>query len=121
MNVGEDDDHPWLGDVTALLRIAMAARTPALGICLGGQLVAAAADAPVAPAREPEAGWSEVELTRAGSADPVLVSCRNGSPRCSGTATRSRFPPLRSSWRARRPVRRPSGSRTPGASSSIPR
>ena len=39
---------------------------PLLGICLGGQLIAKAAHAPVTRAPEPEIGWCDVELTPGG-------------------------------------------------------
>jgi len=45
---------------------------PVLGICLGAQLLAKAAPAPVYPAREAATGWLSVELTEAGANDPVL-------------------------------------------------
>jgi GMP synthase (glutamine-hydrolysing) len=42
MGAHDDDQHPWLGSVKALVRDAVERRTPTLGICLGHQLVAAA-------------------------------------------------------------------------------
>ncbi|WP_395726781.1 type 1 glutamine amidotransferase [Nakamurella sp.] len=42
MNAWDDDATPWLADTKALLRRAVAAGTPTLGICLGAQLLAAA-------------------------------------------------------------------------------
>jgi GMP synthase-like glutamine amidotransferase len=47
-------------------------RLPVLGVCLGAQLVAAAAGAEVRRGPTPEIGWFEVELTAAGTLDPVL-------------------------------------------------
>jgi GMP synthase (glutamine-hydrolysing) len=57
----------------ALLRAAAARDAPALGICLGAQLAANALGgrAYPGPAGE-EVGWTKVELTAAGRADPVL-------------------------------------------------
>src|SRR4051812_21849502 len=69
MNVRDADRLPWLRGEIELLREALAARTPLLGICLGAQLLAAAAGAEVRRADAPEIGWFEV--ARAGE-DPVL-------------------------------------------------
>jgi GMP synthase (glutamine-hydrolysing) len=43
-----------------------------LGVCLGAQLIAKAAHAPVHPASEPEIGWCDVELTDDARDDPVF-------------------------------------------------
>jgi GMP synthase-like glutamine amidotransferase len=72
MNTHEEARHPWLRDEDALLRRLLARRVPVLGVCLGAQLLAKAADAPVGPAPEPEIGWHDVELTAAAAADPLL-------------------------------------------------
>jgi GMP synthase (glutamine-hydrolysing) len=72
MNVADAPALPWLGDEIALLRAALEARTPVLGICLGAQLLAAAAGAGVTRARAPEIGWHPVALTPAAAGDPVL-------------------------------------------------
>ncbi len=45
---------------------------PVVGVCLGAQMLARAADAWVGPAPEPEIGWFDVELTAEGRDDPVL-------------------------------------------------
>ena len=55
----------WIG-------VPLRDRKPYLGICLGAQMLARAADAKVGPANAPEVGWLDVELTPAGAADPVL-------------------------------------------------
>jgi len=72
MHPDQDGSHPWLSDEVAFLQTALEARVPALGVCLGSQLIARAAGAWVGPAREREVGWLAVELTDAGRADPVL-------------------------------------------------
>jgi GMP synthase-like glutamine amidotransferase len=72
MNVRDAERLPWLHGEIELLRDALAARLPVLGVCLGAQLVAAAAGAEVRRAPAPEIGWFEVELTAAGTDDPVL-------------------------------------------------
>src|ERR671931_1743541 len=74
MHADEEETHPWLRGEKELLRRFLDAEkellrrfldagTPVLGVCLGGQLVAAAAGAWVGRARVPEIGWHEVELT----------------------------------------------------------
>ena len=66
--------HPWLLDEHRFLVGVLERRTPVLGVCLGAQLLAQAAGAPVHPAAEPEVGWMPVELTEAATADPVFAS-----------------------------------------------
>ncbi|GIU94020.1 MAG: GMP synthase [Gaiellaceae bacterium] len=72
MHPDQDDEFHWLGHEEGFLRDALTTGVPVLGVCLGSQMVARAAGAWVAPAREPEVGWLEVELTPEGRADPVL-------------------------------------------------
>jgi GMP synthase-like glutamine amidotransferase len=70
--VDEEDAHPWLRPEKASLRELLERETPLLGVCLGSQLVAEAAGAPVRKAPAPEIGWHQIELTAAGIDDPVL-------------------------------------------------
>jgi len=72
MHPDEDERFGWLEREAAFLREVLEAGVPAIGVCLGAQLLARAAGADVAPAREPEIGWLEVELTPEGRSDPVL-------------------------------------------------
>jgi GMP synthase (glutamine-hydrolysing) len=72
MNVDEGDRHGWLAEEDALLRRLLEAKVPLLGLCLGGQMVAAAAGAAPRRAARPEIGWHPVELTPEGRADPLL-------------------------------------------------
>lgn len=72
MHVDQEDRHPWLTRELRHLERALAAGTPAFGVCLGGQLLARAAGARVGPSPAAEVGWTEVELTGAGLDDPVL-------------------------------------------------
>ncbi len=50
----------WIGDELDLLRQADASGIPTLGICFGGQVLAAAHGSAVKPATIPEVGWHEV-------------------------------------------------------------
>ena len=73
MGAYEEGAYPYLGQVQALIRQAVARRLPALGICLGGQLIARALGAGVKPNLVREIGWYEVNLTPAGRLVPLFV------------------------------------------------
>jgi GMP synthase-like glutamine amidotransferase len=72
MSVGDDDAHPWLRDERALVANAIATDTPTLGVCLGSQLIAAVAGAPVAPGPAPEIGWYRIQPTADAARDPLF-------------------------------------------------
>lgn len=72
MHPDQDERFHWLAREEAFLRSVLDAGVPAIGVCLGAQMLARAAGAWVAPASEPEIGWYEIELTPDGRADPVL-------------------------------------------------
>jgi GMP synthase (glutamine-hydrolysing) len=72
MHADQDLHHPWLREEGFFLQRLLDLHLPVLGICLGAQLLAKAAQAPVQPASEFEIGWFPVELTDAGVEDPVL-------------------------------------------------
>ena len=69
--VYEDDLYPYLKDEIAFIKRRLDADRPLVGICLGAQLIAAAAGAAVYPGREKEIGWGPVTLTTAGHASPL--------------------------------------------------
>lgn len=62
----------WIGDELAFLRSAHQAGVPVLGICFGGQALAAALGGSVEPAPEPEIGWVVLDVDEAndGLIDP---------------------------------------------------
>jgi GMP synthase (glutamine-hydrolysing) len=72
MHADQDEHHPWLTEETLFLQRLLDLGLPTLGVCLGAQLLARAAHAPVMPAPEPEIGWLPVELTGEAAGDPVL-------------------------------------------------
>ena len=72
MHVDQEDRHRWLSDELELLRRLLAEGVPLLGVCLGGQLLAKALDAPVRRMPSPEVGWFDVALTPEAADDPVF-------------------------------------------------
>ena len=72
MGAHDDVRHPFLGDVKHLIRLVVAARIPYLGICLGGQLLAAALGAKVVSMRWEELGSLNVSQTAEGKADRLF-------------------------------------------------
>jgi GMP synthase (glutamine-hydrolysing) len=79
MGVADMADHPHLEATMELIRRAGARGTPALGICLGGQLAAHALGGRAYRAAEGlEYGWIELELTPAGRTDPVVGALSPG-------------------------------------------
>lgn len=73
MNVDERERHGWIGEEEALLSELLERETPLLGLCLGGQLLAAAAGAQPLRASRPEIGWHQVAVTAEGADDPLLT------------------------------------------------
>jgi GMP synthase-like glutamine amidotransferase len=61
MSVNDEADYPWLRPEKDWIRRYLETGRPALGICLGAQLVAAATDASVGPAPRKEIGWFPVK------------------------------------------------------------
>ena len=73
MGAGDDAEHPWLALERRLVRDAVEAGRPFLGVCLGVQLLAAALGAPVHSLERAEVGLLPVELTPEGRADPLFA------------------------------------------------
>lgn len=74
MNVDETDRYPSLLEQRQLIRQAIDAGLPIIGICLGAQMLARALDTTVYRSPVRELGFTPVTITKAGSQDP-LVSC----------------------------------------------
>lgn len=72
MGANDDGQHPFLGDLKSLIRTVVAGRVPYLGLCLGGQLLAAALGANVASGRWEEKGTLNVSLTEEGRVDRLF-------------------------------------------------
>jgi GMP synthase (glutamine-hydrolysing) len=68
----QTDEHPWLIHEVALLRRAIEAGVPTMGLCLGAQLLTEAAGGTVYRCDPPEVGWFEVEAGPEAGADPVM-------------------------------------------------
>ena len=73
MNALDDAHHPWLSGVRSLLSEAVRTRAPALGICLGAQLLAAATGGQVGRSPQgPDVG-PKLVAKRDVAADDVLL------------------------------------------------
>ena len=67
----EENLYPFITHEVSLLRRRLTAGQPALGICLGAQLMAKALGADVRPGPAKEIGWAPVRLTDAGQTGPL--------------------------------------------------
>ena len=77
MSVNDEDKHPWLRDEKSFIEETLQDDKAILGFCLGGQLIANAAGAAVAPNEHREIGWFPVKRSAGAPAnlfpDEVLV------------------------------------------------
>jgi GMP synthase (glutamine-hydrolysing) len=73
MDAFDDEKNPQFRPLIRLLQGFHAAEKPILGICLGAQLVARTFEKRVYRHRELELGFTEVEITDAGAATPLLA------------------------------------------------
>lgn len=76
MGANDDSRYPFLGDLKNHIRSCVESGIPYLGICLGGQLLAAALGGAVVAHRWEELGTLAVRLNGAGINDPLF----NGIP-----------------------------------------
>ncbi len=72
MHPDQQGRHAWMAAEHELLKKLLARDRPTIGLCLGAQLLAAAAGAEPRRAERPEIGWHRVSLTPAGRRDPLL-------------------------------------------------
>jgi GMP synthase-like glutamine amidotransferase len=73
MSATDDAQHPWLGQIRELLRDAVSREVPALGVCLGAQLLAVACGGRVERSPQgPEYGAQLVAKRAAASIDPLF-------------------------------------------------
>jgi GMP synthase (glutamine-hydrolysing) len=71
-NPDEDGRLPWIVEERRLLGSALEHDVPALGLCLGAQLLAQAAGGGAPFLGQLDLGWREVELTSEGADDRVV-------------------------------------------------
>lgn len=72
MGVYESERYPHIKVECKLIEQALKRGIPVLGICLGSQILAHVLGSSVRKHEEKEVGWSDVHLTEAGKADPLL-------------------------------------------------
>ncbi|MET4923053.1 methyltransferase domain-containing protein [Streptomyces sp. PSRA5] len=68
-----DEGFPTRGAELALLRAALAAEVPVLGVCLGAQLLAVAAGGSARTGSGLQVGWGEVRTGPPAATDPLLA------------------------------------------------
>ncbi|OPF81727.1 methyltransferase type 11 [Streptomyces antioxidans] len=74
------EDFPGRAAELALLRTALEAEVPVLGICLGAQLLAEAAGGRALPGPAPQIGWGEVRTAPAAHTDPLFADAPERLP-----------------------------------------
>ncbi len=78
MNVDMTERFPFLAEERALVRGAVDAGIPYLGICLGSQMLARAMDREVFPAGVRELGFNALHPSSEAAADPIGAVLRDG-------------------------------------------
>src|SRR5262249_30064767 len=79
MNVDQIDRYPFLGAERELVREALDANLPVLGVCLGAQMLARALGKPVEPASVRRLGFMPIHTTEAGRADALASVFDDGA------------------------------------------
>jgi GMP synthase-like glutamine amidotransferase len=78
MNADQVDLYPFLARERELMREALTAGTPVLGVCLGAQLLARALDRPVYRSPVREFGFVPLAPTESARHDPLLSAIQPG-------------------------------------------
>jgi GMP synthase (glutamine-hydrolysing) len=73
MHPHENGQHPWLEPQRDWLRSLLADDVPALGVCLGAELLGQAAGGAVVRLPLPEIGWEEARLTPEAADDALFA------------------------------------------------
>ncbi len=72
MSANDEEKHPFITGLKDFIRAALKNDTPLLGICLGGQLLAAASAGEVTSNQFGEKGTYSIMLTDDGESDPLF-------------------------------------------------
>ncbi len=80
MNIGQEADYPHLEVEKKLVREALEADIPVLGICLGAQLIASALGGQVYQAPENEIGWYSMRPSESAQSDPLIRHFKTEEP-----------------------------------------
>jgi GMP synthase (glutamine-hydrolysing) len=72
MNVGEEENFPFLRWEKRIIRAAIDEAVPMLGVCLGAQLIAATLGTKVYHGPVKEIGWNPISITPHGQVDSLL-------------------------------------------------
>ncbi|HLN87906.1 MAG TPA: gamma-glutamyl-gamma-aminobutyrate hydrolase family protein [Candidatus Limnocylindrales bacterium] len=72
MNVGEEDNFPFLRWEKRIIRAAIDEAVPMLGVCLGAQLIAETLGTKIFHGPVKEIGWSRISITPHGQVDSLL-------------------------------------------------
>jgi len=77
MGVGDEREHPWLGDEKRYLETGLTSDKPVLAICLGAQLVAQLLGARITISPYAERGWWPITLTQAAASTALRAAPAN--------------------------------------------